>query len=329
MKMAKRYTQHLLNYTSTKKERRAVEARLRYPSNTRAAESIGMPRRTFDRAINRVLKRAALAEGAQGGQPMILVMDIETAPIKAYMWSLWQQGVSLNAVVNNSYVLSWSAKWLGTQEVYADALYYNPDYRAGTEDDSRMLLGIWNLLNDADMVVAHNGDRFDIKRLNTRFLLAGLPPPDPYKSIDTLKIAKRAFAFDSNKLEHLLSTCLGTHKDDVGGFETWVGCLNGDRASWERMIEYNKQDVIKLEELYLHIRAWDKFHPSTATWGGAAEVPVCTKCGSKEVHPTGKSYATGSGVYAVWRCDSCGGTMRSRKTLLTTKQRDALLVNVG
>jgi len=325
----KKYTKKLLNYTSTNREKKIVKSRLQCGSNTKTGDALGIPRRTIDRVINKVVERAQLDGADEGGQPKILLIDIETAPMMTYLWSLWQHGVQPAAIETTSYILSWSAKWLGEPEVLADALWYNKNYTAGTEDDTRMLSGIWNLLNEADFVIAHNGDRFDIKRLNTRFLLAGFSPPNPYKSIDTLKIAKRAFAFDSNKLDHLLKVCFGDAKLETGGFKTWVGCLKGDAESWETMIEYNKGDVTKLETFYLYIRPWDKFHPSSATWGGVSTAPVCTRCGSENVEPTGATYATGTGVFDVWGCDDCGGKMRTRTTNVSVAKRKNLLVNVG
>jgi hypothetical protein len=255
-------------------------------------------------------------------------MDIETAPIIAYLWSLWQKYVNLSSVENTSYVMCWAAKWLGSDEVMSDALCFDPEYEAGYEDDRRMIQGIWDLLDEADFVVAHNGDKFDIKRLNTRFVLAGMPRPSPYKSIDTLKIVKRCFAFDSNKLEHLLMEFFGYGKDDVGGMETWIACLKGDPYAWERMISYNESDVTKLEELYLKIRAWDHLHPSAATNAPLRDVPVCTVCGSTDIGPTGRTVSTGVSVFNTHRCNDCGNVMRERNSIVSKSVKQSLLVGV-
>ena len=259
--------------------------------------------------------------------PRILIMDIERAPMLSYLWSFWQNGVSPDFQERPAYILSWAAKWLGETEVMSDALCYDKDYTPGKEDDSRMLEGMWNLLDACDFVVAHNGDNFDIKILNTAFLLNGMRPPSPYKTIDTLKIVKRTFKFDSNKLEYLLQTVFGYGKEDSGGFKTWRGCMQGDMDAWRTMIKYNEADVTRLEELYLEIRAWDRLHPSAATWGGASEVPTCTVCSSEDVEPTKKTVATGASVFPVWRCNECGHNMRGRTSLLTPKQKGALLLN--
>jgi Zn ribbon nucleic-acid-binding protein len=297
-------------------------------SNNLTAQATGVPRRTVDRIVQRVVERAQVA-GEEGvvHTPNILIVDIETAPMMAYLWSLWQNGTNIQAVDSRTYILSWAAKWLGNDEVYVSSLYDSPEYEPGMEQSSSMMEELWRLMDDADFIVAHNGDRFDIKRINSEFLLLDLPPPSPYKTIDTLKIAKRAFGFDSNKLEYLLPTLVGTEKGSSGGMETWIGCLKGQPEAWEKMIKYNVQDVVELERLYLKIRGWDKLHPSMATWGGNVDVPTCTACGSEDVFETDKTVATGSSVFRVWRCMDCGHNMRSRNTLLTKEQRNNVLMN--
>lgn len=319
----------LLNYASTNKELRVIMARLASDSNNKASELVDIPRRTVDRIVARVAQRAQLAGEEIGvGQPKILILDIETAPMLSYIWSLWKPAFGTAMLEHTTYILSWAAKWHDSDEVFADAICYNEDYAAGDEDDKRMLQNIWNLLDEADFIVAHNGDKFDIKKLNTRFLLNGMTPPSPYKQIDTLKIVKRVFGFDSNRLDHLLKEMYDEGKDDAGGFDTWRGCMAGDMESWEKLISYNKADVTKLERLYMDIRGWDKQHPSAATHGGGTGKTVCTVCGSEDVKPTGKTVSTGVSVFPLFTCQGCGAHMRGRSSLLSPRQKQAVLVKV-
>jgi hypothetical protein len=326
----------LLNFVSTKgkyDEHSIIEARLASGSNRAVAERLGIPRRTVDRAVNRVIKRAEKAgETSTVEAPKILILDIETAPMEGYLWSLWKPVFGTNMLKRTSYVLSWAAKWVGEDKVMADGICYNDDYSAGDEDDRRMLEGIWNLLDEADFVVAHNGDRFDIKKLNTAFMLAKLPPYSPIRSIDTLKMVKRCFSFDSNKLDHLLKEMYGLGKSDDGGFETWRGCMHGDMDKWDKLIQYNKDDVTKLEQLYLDIRMWDKQHPSAATHGGSTGKAVCTTCASENVVPLydedgdRKTVGTGVSKFPLYICEDCGTHMRSRFSVLSTEQRKEIFV---
>lgn len=308
-----RINPEILNYASNDSERRVIEARLKHTSNRSVAERLDMNRRTVDRIVKRVEDRAAEGGAALNGAK-VLVLDIETAPMIGYLWSMWQNGTNLSAIESQTYILSWAAKWVGHDTVFADALYYNPDYTAGTEDDKRMLEGLWNLIDEADFVVGHNSDQFDLKWIRGRFLLAGMPPTSPTRPIDTLKIVKRNFKFNSNKLENILQLMYGEGKMDSGGMPTWIGCVKGDAESWENMIEYNKIDVVQTERLYLDIRAWDHLHPSAAMHVRGEF--NCTVCGSWDVEEVPNKYVyTNSSKYQLFQC-KCGHNMRGRENLL-------------
>lgn len=320
----------LLSFTSTSKEADIIEARLSKTSNNSVARALDIPRRTVDRTVKRVIQRAEEAGVTpEIGRAKVLILDIETAPMLSYLWSLWPRGgINADMQESASYVLSWAAKWLGDDEVMADAICYNRGYSVGDEDDRRMLRGIWKLLDEADFVVAHNGDKFDIKRLNTAFLLAGLGPPRPYKQIDTLKMVKRAFAFDSNRLNYLLGALFGTSKAETGGFETWRQCILGNMEAWDTLIAYNKQDVTELERLYLEIRAWDKSHPSLSVMdpGAGGSIPACTTCSSENISPTGAYVYTNASRFEGYVCEDCGSQMRGRESKLSLAEKASLLV---
>jgi len=48
----------------------------------------------------------------------ILLLDIETAPMEAYIWSQWQKFISLDMLKVDWYIIAWAAKWLGEDEIY-------------------------------------------------------------------------------------------------------------------------------------------------------------------------------------------------------------------
>ena len=146
--------------------------------------------------------------------PKIFLFDIETAPMRAYVWGLWKQNIEPNTQLSNDwFCLSWAGKWLFDHKIYSQRLTGD---EALDEDDTRIIHGIWGKLNEADIVIAHNGWKFDIPRLNTRFIVNGLLPPLPYEVIDTLKVAKRSFAFSSNKLD-MLNKSLGLERKQETG----------------------------------------------------------------------------------------------------------------
>lgn len=193
--------------------------------------------------------------------PKILLMDIETSPELGYHWGRWKQNVGVKQVKRRSNLLTFAYKWLGSTETYADALPYYPDYMLDMHDDALLVKAMWNLLDSADAVVAHNGDKFDLAYLNSRFAYHGLGMPSPYKSIDTLKIAKKYFRFPANSLAELCAYFNVAGKFDTN-FDLWLGCERGDPASWEEMVTYNIQDVKALEDVYMKLAPYDKGHPN-------------------------------------------------------------------
>ena len=161
-------------------------------------------------------------------------------------------------------------------------------------------------MDEADVIIAHNGDRFDLPKINTRFLTHKLNPPSPYKTIDTLKIARSVFKFDSNKLDDLGRYLSIGRKLPHTGFHLWKGCMSGDKASWKLMKRYNGHDVELLEKVYYIMRSWCKNHPNINM--GLSE--VCPKCQSTKVQRRGFSY-TLLRKKQNWFCTSCCGWWQS------------------
>jgi DNA polymerase elongation subunit (family B) len=228
----------------------------------------------------------------------ILLLDIETAPNTAFVWGLFKQNVAINQIKQTSYVLCWSAKWLGEKDIFFSSV--DKDY----EED--MLKGIHELLDQADVVVHFNGTSFDIPTLNREFVLNGLPPPAPYKQVDLLKVAKDKFRFTSNKLDFIAQQFKLGKKHNTT-FDLWVGCMDGDSKSWEIMEEYNKNDVVLLERLYQRFLPWISKHPNMAIYTNARV--CCPNCGSMEHQRRGFHYTT-VGRYQRYACKKCGNWFR-------------------
>src|SRR5680860_489287 len=95
----------------------------------------------------------------------VLVYDIETAPIMGFVWSLWKQNVGLNQIVDTSFMLTWAAKWLGEKRMLSASLTKK---EVIAQDDSRITQDLADLIREADIIMAHNGDRFDFPIVNAR-----------------------------------------------------------------------------------------------------------------------------------------------------------------
>lgn len=251
----------------------------------------------------------------------ILVFDIETSPILAYVWQLWDQNIPLEMIVRDWTVISWSAKWLGSEEV----IYRDVSKQKDIFDDTKILKEIRDLLDEADCVLTQNGVKFDQKKLYARFILKGIKKPSSFRHIDTLQIAKRHFGFTSNKLqymtENLCTKYIKSGHKKFPGNKLWVECLKGNPEAWAEMSAYNPLDVLSLEELYMdHLRYWD----SSINFNTYHEDDYDTCiCGSKSFKKYGFVYSN-LGKYQRWICTSCGKESVERQNLLTKDKRKSL-----
>lgn len=243
-------------------------------------------------------------------EPRVLLWDIETAPNLGYVWGRYEQNVL--AFEHEWYLLTISWKWLGDKTVHVLGLDDYPDrYAKNPEDDYELAKLAYELFDEADIVVAHNGVAFDTKKANARMLIHGFDPPGTYKEFDTLTTARKYFSFTSNKLGDLCEVLGIGKKAETGGFKLWRDVLRGDAKAWAKMKKYNRQDVVILEKLYLKLRPWSKTHPNLATLGDRPS--ACPKCGSEDgMVSKGWTY-TAVTKRQRFKCVSCGGSVSSRK----------------
>jgi hypothetical protein len=252
-----------------------------------------------------------------GNKPKILLMDIETTPSLSYIWSLWKEVCSMDFVEKNWYILCYCAKWLDEKEILSSALIDFNSYKSDKENDKKMLETLWKLLDDADVVIGHNARKFDIKKTNVRFLLNGMTPPSPYKVIDTLEVAKRHFAFTSNRLNDLGEFLGVGKKKSTGGFKLWKKCMAGDEKAWKKMVSYCAQDVRLLEKIYKKLLPYISNHPNMGVYVDDDKVQ-CPKCGSDKLLKQGFAYTT-VGKYQQYSCKKCGGWSKGKTNLRINK----------
>lgn len=232
------------------------------------------------------------------------MLDIETSPIKGYVWGMYEQNVL--KVIEQSKIIAVAWKELNDKKVSIRALPDYVGYKPNVLDDKKLCKEVWQVLDEADVVVAHNGDQFDLKKLNTRFADHEFGAPSAYKSIDTRKVAKKHFRFDSNSLNELSIYLFGGHKINNGGFGLWDACMKGDMDAWKRMKDYNVHDVELLEKVYLRLRPFMDNHPNmNIVAGHVHNEHSCPVCLSKHVTRRGYSI-TRAGKYQRFQCNDCG-----------------------
>jgi len=258
--------------------------------------------------------------------PKILVLDVETAPVLAHVWGIWDQNVGLNQIKQDWFILSFCAKWKGSPA--SDVIYFDQRKSRNVEDDRPLLRRLWKLLDEADIILTQNGNRFDTRRINARFALNDMPPPSSYRKIDTLLLTRKHFDLTSYKLEYLSDKFCTKYKKlkhkEFPGFEMWKECLAGNPKAWKAMEVYNKHDVLALEELYDKLSSWDTsinysvYHETIDN--------VC-KCGSKKFKKNGFKY-TNSAKYQRYKCVNCQTEFRDKNNLLSKEKRQQLKVGV-
>lgn len=250
----------------------------------------------------------------------ILFIDIETAPLQGALWSLWQDGIGLNQMQSDWYILSFTAKWAHSDEI----IYMDKRDSWQDEDDHDMLTRIWELLDEADYVAGHNTKRFDVKKIFARFIINGFSRPSTFRHIDTLQIAKSIFGFTSNKLEYLTEKMCtefkkSSHKK-FPGYKLWSECLKGNMEAWEEMEEYNNFDVLSNQELYEVFMPWDTKLPNF-------DVHSDEEYDMDEWEEDGFHYSN-LGKYQRYRHKYTGQQRRGRTNLLSKEKRATLLANI-
>lgn len=248
-----------------------------------------------------------LAEEARGVRHKTLYFDIETAPMLAFIWQAKTEYVGTQMIQHETFMLTWAAKWADSDEVLGKALTRK---EALAQDDSRIVKALADLLREADLVVGHNLDRFDIPMLNNRLMLLGLEPLGPVRTMDTLKLARKSFRLASNKLDWLAEQ-MGLGNKIHTSFSLWERCYRGEPAAFREMLEYNRKDVTLLQDVYERMEQYVKGVPRQvdAEYRGEKRCPTC---GSKELEQAGW-HRTNASSFPKFKCGDCGRYSRSRE----------------
>jgi transposase-like protein len=239
--------------------------------------------------------------------PGILSLDVETLPLKFYGFAVWGQDIRPHQIIQDWSLLSYAAKWVGDDNVISGIL--TPE-EIPTRNDKRISSEIWQLLDRAQVVITHNGKRFDIKKIQTRFWKHGLHKPGHYRVIDTLVAAKSVFGLTYNSMDFIAKYIERDEKLDTD-FSLWARADQADPEALGYMREYNEQDVITQDQIYMSMREWIPNHPNLTIYNGQKACPVCLH---KHYKPIG-IYTTNKKKYKEYRCNQCGSTWHNSKAL--------------
>lgn len=235
--------------------------------------------------------------------PRILALDFETSPAKGYFYgTIWETNII--EVIEYEQILCVAWKWHDEKKVHVIGQDDFKGYKPGTLNDKKLVEFFAPIFEQADIVSAHNGDRFDLTVFNTRLLAHGLKPVPPVKSFDTKKISKNKFHLPSNKLDDIadflgLGRKLSTHKG------LWFGCENGVKSDWNYMKKYCGKDVILQDDVLTRILP---FSNQVINYNVIADtLHNCSNptCGSTHLQRRGFRMTT-TVKYQRFQCMDCG-----------------------
>lgn len=254
--------------------------------------------------------------------PRILFFDLESTPSIVATFGRWKQNIGTESVLREGgFLLSACWKYLGEDTVTKMVL--TPE-QAIAGDDTSIVCGLYEAFEQSDIVVAHNAARFDVPLFKTRLISHGMPPPKTVKVVDTLQIAK-GLRFNSNKLDSLGNYLDVGRKIETTGISLWIRCMHGDQSALKEMVDYNEQDVILLERVYMRLRAFDT-RPANAGHYFSDDYHRCPVCGSTHIEPTGSSVFTPVSEFAEVLCNDCGHRSRTRTIINSKEKRKNLLI---
>ena len=243
-------------------------------------------------------------------EPRIILLDIETSFNLVAVFSLLHNDyIHSDNIQKERHLISFAWKLLGKPGVHAVSLLDDTKrYKADPHDDTYVVEALHSLLSSADVMIAHNGDAFDLPYAETRMLIQGLSPLPPIAKIDTLKVARGRFLFNSNSLDYLGGILKCGHKK-VTPKGLWLKVLQGDAAAVRTMVNYNKGDILLLEKVFLKLQPYMSSHIHRQLFGGGG---LCPRCGSNDVQMRGIHRAT-TNIYQRYQCQACGGWFREKR----------------
>ena len=242
--------------------------------------------------------------------PRIVLWDIETTHNLAAVFRLLNMDmIPAENIIQERYIVCAAWKVLGEAKVHSVSVLDDPKrFKKQPADDTFVCQTLHDVLSAADVIVAHNGDAYDIKFTETRMLRNQLDPLPPIPKIDTLKIAKDRFLFNANSLDYL-GTFLGVGRKKPTTNGLWLRVLQSDKAAIEEMEAYNRQDVLLLERVFNKLRPYAASHINQSLYTGKSG---CPRCGSTRIQARG-THKSLTQVYQRFQCQDCGGWYRQRK----------------
>ena len=256
--------------------------------------------------------------------PRVLYWDVEVSLKLGYFYDQWNTNIPHHKIKHHSFLISAAWAWESDPEKVSSVslLDDKPRFNRDPRDDYFVVKTIRDVINKADAIVAHNGDGFDVKELNSRLAQHGLKPTNKPIQIDTLKMAKTHFRYSGgNSLANLckffkLDTLKGSINDEV-----WIAAAEGCPDAIAEVQLYNESDVPPLRSIYLIQRP---FSPAKLNQNLFSKEDICPACGTVDWKKNGTQ--PGYSLTRItsrqkWACNKCGYSIVDKHTLKSVRLR--------
>jgi DNA polymerase elongation subunit (family B) len=228
-----------------------------------------------------------------------LFFDIETSPNIGLFWtSGYKLNIGPESIIKERAIICVCYKWEGEKEIYS--LTWD-----GNQNDKKLLEKFIKVVNEADEIVGHNGDRFDLPWIRTRCLYHRIPVFPTYTTLDTLKNARSKFKFNSNKLDYI-AKFLGIGQKIHTGYDLWKKIvLEKDKKALDEMVRYCKGDVNLLEKVYKELSTYIPAKTHHGVLKGHSSLS-CPECGSNFMTFSKKRISALGTARIQLQCKDCG-----------------------
>lgn len=227
-----------------------------------------------------------------------LFFDIETSPNIGLFWEAgFKKNIDYSNIIKERSIICICYKWEEEKEVYG--LTWDRK-----QSDKKMLQDFIEVANQSTEMIGHNGDRFDLAWIRTRCLFHGIDMFPKYTTIDTLKVARSKFKFNSNRLNYI-ANYLGIGSKIKTEFDLWKSILlDNDKVAMDKMVKYCKNDVVLLEKVFKHLNNHIEAKSHYGVLFGAYR-GTCPECGSDDlIRSTVRTTSTGV-VKVMYKCKTC------------------------
>jgi DNA polymerase elongation subunit (family B) len=234
-------------------------------------------------------------------KPNVLFYDIETSPVKAYIWKCGDQVVRHNQLVEGASQTKIISLAYAFNNDKVQTLHW--DYEK--QDDKIIVKEFTRLTKLADIIIGKNNNAFDNKHIHTRLMFHKLSSSHDLmlKSEDLERQMRRYFNLQSFSLDYI-SNELGLGGKVKMELSDWIDIVEKKNIkSFHKMIKYGEKDVDDTRKIWNYcFKYFIPTHNLSALLGKFC----CRVCGSHKIVKDG-SVCRGSVVYQKYFCNEHDG----------------------